>query len=51
MRVVDLSKVASAVALPVVEAATRILIIAGMVELAGSSLEGLQVKAKELMLL
>jgi hypothetical protein len=51
VRVAYLSQVPSAIAFPVVEAATGVLVVAGVGELAGEGLEGLQVEAEEHVLL
>jgi hypothetical protein len=51
VRIAHLREVPTPVALPVVESAARVLVVAGVGELAGRGLEGLQVEAEELVLL
>ena len=51
MRIPQLREVPTAVALPVVETTAGVVVIAGMGELAGRGLEGLEVKAEELVFL
>jgi hypothetical protein len=51
VRIPHLREVPTAVALPVAEAAAGVLVVAGMGELAGRGLEGLQVESENLVLL
>lgn len=51
VRIAHLSKVSPAIALPVIEATARVLVITAVGQLARRSLEGLQVESEEHVLL